>query len=140
MRALDRLDSWRGGDVRPWLFAILHSLHASRWRRLRRFPLVVLEPDEPALRAEAVQPHAAELRAVLQALDGLPVALREVLLLVAVEGVEYADAARILGIPVGTVMSRLSRGRDRLRALMGEQPARGARDVASPRPGLRRVK
>lgn len=139
VRALDRLPAWRGGDARPWLFAIMHSLHVSRWRRLRRFPLVALEPDDPALRAEPAQPHSAELRAVLDALDALPAALRDVLLLVAVEGVEYADAARILDVPVGTVMSRLSRGRDRLRQLFGE-PVRQPAGGAVPRPSLRRVK
>ncbi len=124
-RALDRLASWRGGEIRPWLFTIMHNLHVSRWRRLRRFMPVSLDASgrvaDPAYRVEAGQVQRVELDGVMQALDALPEGLREVLLLVAVEGLDYAEAAAVLGIPVGTVMSRLSRGRDRLRLALGEE-------------------
>ena len=141
VRALDRLPTWRGGgDIRPWLFTIMHSLYVSRWRRLRRFPGVAMQADAPVFHAEARQPHQAELGRVLRALDALPADMRQVLLLVAVEGFEYGDAARILGIPVGTVMSRLSRGRDRLHRLLDEPARQAQAGRERPRPALRRVK
>jgi RNA polymerase sigma-70 factor (ECF subfamily) len=108
----------------------MHSLHVSRWRRMRRFAPVVVDEADPAYRVEAGQVQRMELRGVLLALDALPEGVRDVMLLVAVEGLDYAEAAAVLGIPVGTVMSRLSRGRDRLRVALDE-PAR---------PALRRVK
>lgn len=143
VRALDRLPDWRGGDVRPWLFAIMHNLHVSRWRRLRRFPTVTVDAEAPAFRVEAGQTHHVELQAVLRALDALAAEQRDVLLLVTVEGLDYADAAHVLGIPVGTVMSRLSRGRDRLRRLLdepGTQAAPRGGTGGGPGPVLRRVK
>ncbi len=116
--------------MRPWLFSIMHNLCVSRWLRLRfRSSIVVSDPEADAS-VPASQQATSELRAALDGLDQLPEEQRQVLLLVAVEGFEYADAAKILNIPVGTVMSRLSRARDKLRETMeGRQ-----------RPALRRVK
>ncbi len=70
------------------------------------------------------------MRDLMRGLAALPLEQRQVLLLVGVEGLEYREAAAVLGLPVGTVMSRLSRGRDALRALMEGRE----------RPALRRVK
>lgn len=130
VRALDKFDSWRGGDVRPWLFTIMHNLHVSRWRRRRRFPSAAVDEQDPVWHVAARQPLRAELEEVLAAIGTLPEESRQVLMLVAVEEFDYATTARILGIPVGTVMSRLSRARDRLRELTAE----------TGRPVLRRVK
>ena len=139
VRALDRMALWRGGDIRPWLLAIMHNLHVSRWRRLRRFAPGDIDGNDPAYRVEPGQHQRAELRSVMLAMAALPDELRQVLLLVAVEGLGYAEAADVLGIPVGTVMSRLSRGRDRLRRALDE-PAQ-ARPASRPafRPNLRSV-
>jgi RNA polymerase sigma-70 factor (ECF subfamily) len=124
-RAWSREDRWQAvADMRAWLFSIMHNLHVDGARRAR-LPLVEL--DESA--AELPAPPPAEplaVRDLQAALERLPVEQKEVLLLVALEDMSYADAARALGIPIGTVMSRLARGRERLRALMDgrSEPAR----------------
>ncbi len=131
VRALDHMDERTGeGEMRPWLFSIMHNLCVSRWRRLQFRSSIVVSDAEADVSVPASQQATAELHAALDGLDQLPEEQREVLLLIAVEGLEYADAAKILKIPVGTVMSRLSRARDKLRDTMeGRQ-----------RPALRRVK
>jgi len=106
------------GDVRAWLFAILRNLHVSGWRRDRRHGSVVAA-DETTMPAVAARQEAAlEVRDVLAALDQLPEEQKSLLLLVGVEDFSYDDAARILGLPIGTVMSRLSRARQRLRSIV----------------------
>ena len=106
------------GKLRAWLFAILYNLHVSDRRRLARRArlhgeLAQLEPAAAAGGPDAAV-HCVQ---VLAQLDTLPEEQRAVLLLVGVEGLSYDEAARVLGVPVGTVMSRLSRGRERLRRL-----------------------
>lgn len=110
----------RDGDVRAWLFAIQHNLFVSGLRhRARRGPHVGLEAAEGHLPAlGATQENDLAARDALAGLDSLPDEQRSVLLLVGVEDLSYADAARVLGIPVGTVMSRLSRGREKLRQIV----------------------
>jgi RNA polymerase sigma-70 factor (ECF subfamily) len=106
------------GDLRAWLFTILRNLHVSSWRRDRRRG-AVLALDEAAMPAVAARQDAAlEIHDVLAALDQLPEEQKSLLLLVGVEDFSYDDAARILGMPIGTVMSRLSRARQRLRAIV----------------------
>src|SRR5579863_9347853 len=115
VRALDRMDSLRSdSDLRAWLFTIMHNIFASRWRRVRNRARLVAEHTEPEAIIAAPQQARAEIRDVLRGLDTLPEEQREVILLVAVEGFHYDEVAQMLGIPIGTVMSRLSRGRDRL--------------------------
>ncbi|HEY2876820.1 MAG TPA: sigma-70 family RNA polymerase sigma factor [Reyranella sp.] len=104
------------GDVRAWLFTILRNLHVGRWRSERRRSTVDL--DETAVGVPARQEAALEVHDVLAAIDQLPEEQKSLLLLVGVEDFSYDDAARILGMPIGTVMSRLSRARQRLRALV----------------------
>ncbi|HEX2094348.1 MAG TPA: RNA polymerase sigma factor [Longimicrobiaceae bacterium] len=117
-RALARLPQWREGDSpRKWLFSILHNLYVDGLRRRsRRPPHVGLEsvgPDQHAPSADGASGHDLD-----HALQLLSSEQRQVVLLVGLEGLTYAETADILDIPVGTVMSRLSRGRERLRALM----------------------
>jgi len=126
VRALGRLHLWREGtNMRTWLFTIMHNLHANDRRRAARatddFPL-----DEAALSqgAPGAQESALELSQLASAIAGLPESQRQILLLVGMEGFSYADAAQALDVPVGTVMSRLSRAREDLRRLMdGESVA-----------------
>ena len=134
-RALTRWESWRGdGSLRAWLFAILHNLYANGARRRSRFRALFRSTDEapepttPARQADAVSLHDLE-----KALGQLPEEQRQVVLLVGLEGFSYAEAAGIVDVPIGTVMSRLSRGREKLRGLM-------AVDARSSAPNLRRVK
>ena len=120
-RAWAKSGLWRGRteirDMRAWLFSIMHNLHVDGVRR-PRLHTVTMDDDTPEM---PVAPTQGERLAVLDlqaALDALPVEQKEILLLVALEDMAYADVAQTLGIPIGTVMSRLSRGRERLRGLM----------------------
>lgn len=122
----------RGQSVRPWLYAILHNLLVDQTRRQkRRGGLVPIEAvDEATLGVPPEQEAALNHGDLLRALNALPDDQRAVLLLVSVEDLPYAEAAAVLGVPIGTVMSRVSRGRDRLSAML----------VASEQPRLRSVK
>lgn len=117
-RAWSKASLWRGvADMRAWLFGIMHNLHVDAARR-PRLPTAPMDESTPEM---AVAPNQVQRLAVLDleaALAQLPHDQREVVLLVALEDMAYADVAGALGIPIGTVMSRLSRGRERLRALM----------------------
>ena len=138
VRALDKLPS-RNAEVpvKPWLFAILHNLFINRWRKARRWARILSDPgpDTPEIPVEASQEWSIAQRDLLRGLHGLPEGQRQVLLLVGVEGLEYREVAMILDIPIGTVMSRLSRARDGLRDHMA-----GRAHQAAPRQTLRRVK
>ena len=127
-------------DTRQWAFAILHNLAIDAIRRRTRRGLhVALEDvDERDMAVPGRQEDRLRHDEVLRALDVLPPEQRSVVLLVSIEDMSYAEAAQALGIPVGTVMSRLSRGRERLqRALDGELPARPATNAPAV---LRRMK
>ena len=117
-RAWAKSALWRGvADMRGWLFSIMHNLHVDGVRR-PRVATQTIDDDTPEV---AMAPTQGERLAVLDlqaALDQLPVEQKEIVLLVALEDMAYAEIATTLGIPIGTVMSRLSRGRERLRALM----------------------
>ena len=109
LRALDAELRWRGGNLRVWLFTILTNLNRNRLRALvRRAPHDGLEAVDAALPTPATN---GEGRDIARALDSISTDQREVLLLVALEGLSYADCARTLAVPIGTVMSRLSRAR-----------------------------
>lgn len=117
-RAWTRLASWReGSDMRAWLFAIMHNLYVDRARRPAT-PLEILDDDTPEPYAHGSPADRMEIRDMETALRLLPAEQREVLLLVALESMSYDEVCATLGIPLGTVMSRLSRGRERLRSLM----------------------
>ncbi|WP_295144201.1 sigma-70 family RNA polymerase sigma factor [uncultured Reyranella sp.] len=108
----------RDGDLRAWLFTIQRNLHVSALRQnRRRGPHVELD-EQTTPRTAATQESGAEVQDILAALDQLPEEQKSLLLLVGVEDFSYDEAARIMGVPAGTVMSRLSRGRQRLRALL----------------------
>lgn len=130
-RAWSRIAQWRpGSDLRAWLFGIMHNL---RIDQLRRNGLPTASLDEEEVAEVSVRPTQSDLLEVMDletALRQLPDEQREVLLLVALEEMSYADIAASLGIPIGTVMSRLSRGRERLRVVMdGRQPSANLRVV-----------
>ncbi|MGY2489670.1 RNA polymerase sigma factor [Cupriavidus sp. CP313] len=115
----------------PWLLTLMHRL---RLNTVRRKELVVTTDTLPEVSAPADDPGLR--RDLIQALAQLPEAQRAVLLLVSLEQLTYAEAARVLDVPQGTVMSRLARAREQMRRLLdGAAPARPA--AASP---LQRVK
>jgi RNA polymerase sigma-70 factor (ECF subfamily) len=115
-RALTKFHLWRhGSDLRAWMFAIMHNVFINQLKARRE--LALDEAVEDGLQS-APQSDPLELRDLDTALRRLPVEQREVLLLVGLEQLSYAEASQALGVPVGTVMSRLSRGRERLRAVM----------------------
>ena len=109
----------RGTDLRAWLFTVMHNVHVNQVRAAR--PTDTLEDEMPELAQRAAQGDALLVRDLERALAALPVAQREVLLLVALEDLSYEETARVLGIPIGTVMSRLARAREKLRVLLQEK-------------------
>ncbi|MDB5590367.1 sigma-70 family RNA polymerase sigma factor [Enterovirga sp.] len=120
----------RDGDLRAWLFAILHNLFIDGLRRRRREGLRVDLDHAAELPSPGSDPESATgLRDVLAALDTLPSEQRAVILLVGVEELSYEAAARVLAVPIGTVMSRLSRGRERLRRALEPAPAATLRRI-----------
>ena len=120
-RAWSRIRQWQAGsDLRAWLFSIMHNLRVDQMRRLT-VPTHSIDEDDFEVPTRPTQTDELELRDLESALRQLPDEQREVLLLVALEDMNYADIAATLGIPVGTVMSRLSRGRERLRLVMDGQ-------------------
>jgi RNA polymerase sigma factor (sigma-70 family) len=122
-RALSRWTSRRpDGELRAWLFAILRNLHIDARRQARRRGVQV-EIDEIDHGETAAQQEAAlEARDVLATLEQLPEEQKSLLLLIGVEDFSYDEAARVLGVPIGTVMSRLSRARQKLRSLVENGP------------------
>jgi RNA polymerase sigma-70 factor (ECF subfamily) len=115
-RAVSRWHQRREGTPRPWLFAILHNLAVSQFRQsATRGPHVTIDAaSEGDFSQEAGQENKLMYQDVLEKLAKLPEDQRSVLLLVAVEDLSYAEAAKVLNVPIGTVMSRLSRARERL--------------------------
>ena len=116
-RALSRWSLRRAdGDLRAWLFAILRNQFVNAYHRTKR-PGTQVAAD-PDAQTPAGQDRTLELGDALAALDLLPEDQKSLLLLVGVEDFSYAEAAEVLGIPEGTVMSRLSRARKRLREIL----------------------
>jgi RNA polymerase sigma-70 factor (ECF subfamily) len=118
-RALVKFHLWQpGSDLRAWMFTIMHNVYVNHVRANKSAVVTALEEEvvQPAIRA--TQGDRLEVLDLQVALSQLPEEQREVLLLVGLEQLTYEEAARVLGIPIGTVMSRLSRGRERLRGLL----------------------
>jgi RNA polymerase sigma-70 factor (ECF subfamily) len=117
-RALSRWHMRRsGGDMRGWLYTILyhHFLTDRRRERRRNAHLASTDFEVGGSKVEGGQEAALVHRDLLRAFAELPEEQRSVLFLVTVEDLSYSEAAQVLRVPVGTVMSRLSRGRERLR-------------------------
>lgn len=119
-------------SLRSWLFTILRNVFLNDVRSRRVHADAAQEYASLAAPFAAVEPqhHSVHIQQILRAMDALPTEHREVLLLVAVEGFSYQEAARVVGVPAGTVMSRLARAREQLRAIA----------VEGPRSQIRRVK
>jgi RNA polymerase sigma-70 factor (ECF subfamily) len=120
-RACSRWRLWlAGSDLRAWLFTVMHNLFISEVRQLRRRAdwgnSVDLDAVAHELHAPATEP--GDLMDLQRCLMQLPPNQRAVLLLITLEDMSYTEVAKVTGVPVGTVMSRLSRARERMRALM----------------------
>jgi RNA polymerase sigma-70 factor, ECF subfamily len=120
-RALGKLHLWqRETDLRAWLFTILHNQYINHVRRTAREGAAVgLSEREPLLARAPQQGRRLELRDLERAITKLPPVQRSVVLLVGLEGMSYEEVAAVLDVPVGTIRSRLSRGRQALRRLTG---------------------
>jgi RNA polymerase sigma-70 factor, ECF subfamily len=126
-RALGRVSAFRAGsNLRAWLFTIMRNLYIDQLRGRRDIAV----DDETAPWRQMPAPtgdvDGLVLRDVQRALYCLPVEQREVMLLVCVEEMSYQEASVVLSVPAGTVMSRLSRAREHMRVLLGEEPGRKA--------------
>lgn len=125
-RAWEKRRLWAAGtDLRAWLFTVMHNVFVNQRALARHERDHVSLDDEGGGSAWQVpvrdgQYTRVELGEVLQHVQRLPVEQREVLLLAAVEELRYEEIAAVLAIPVGTVMSRLSRAREKLRAAFAE--------------------
>src|SRR6202158_5851525 len=124
-RAVAKQHLWQHGtDLRAWLFTILHTQHVTEVRRsIRRGSNVMLE-EAPQLTVQSNAIPTLQLRDLERAIGKLPPEQRQVILLVGLEGMSYEEVGSVLNVPVGTVRSRLSRGRDQLRLLMGMEEER----------------
>ncbi|MGH8572257.1 MAG: RNA polymerase sigma factor [Gammaproteobacteria bacterium] len=117
-RAWSKFTLWRRtSDVRAWLFSIMHNIHIDQVRR-PKLATEALGDEALEVSVRAEQGDALAVRDIDAALRLLPDEQREIVLLVALEQLTYDEVAKTLRIPVGTVMSRLSRGREKLRAVM----------------------
>lgn len=122
-RAWAKRDRWRmGTNLRAWLFTIMHHLFINQIRRERL--LVSYDESMETVAATHEETDMVEMRELRNAIASLPDDYREVLLLVAVEQLRYEEVAEILKIPIGTVMSRLSRARKQLRRIMTGEPSK----------------
>lgn len=125
-RAWEKRRLWRAGtDLRAWLFTVMHNVHVNQLALVRRDAANVSLDADPAgagwqVPVRANQLDRVELMEVIQKMGLLPAEQREVLVLAAVEELRYEEIATILSVPVGTVMSRLSRAREKLRRLVAE--------------------
>lgn len=120
-RAWQKIALWRSGsDMRAWLFSIMHNFHVDQ-RRKPALSTAPMEDKEFEMPTRATQADSLELRDLDAALRQLSGEQREIVLLVALEDMTYDEVARTLELPLGTVMSRLSRGRAKLRALMDDR-------------------
>lgn len=129
-RAWEKLYMWRrGSDLRAWMFSIMHNTFINQLRK-NQVLTVSMDEGDFDVPVRATQDDSIHMRELLSAVAKLTYEYREVVLLVGLEQMSYEEVSQVLGIPLGTVMSRLSRGREKLRGLMAGESA----------PVLRRVK
>ena len=126
-RAWEKRRLWHiGSDLRAWLFTIMHNVHVNQYSLRRRRLLEVSLDGDPGtsggfeIPVRASQSDRVELAEVVKQIGKLPAEQREVLMLAAIEELPYEDIARVQGVPIGTVMSRLSRAREKLRRMQAD--------------------
>lgn len=146
-RAIRKRHQWRRrGAIRSWLYRILYHVFLNKCAASAKERRNIGLDDAPQLSAHARQEDQLHCRDITEAMQRLPEDQRAAIALTAVEGLSYDEAADVLDIPVGTLRSRLSRGREALRVLCPEREESGAdmrkpaQDAPADRPVLRRVK
>ncbi len=129
-RAWEKRQLWQAGsDLRAWLFTIMHNVHVNQFSvRRRELAESSLDADDGPVAGwqipvRATQSDRVELAEVLAQIGRLPTDQREVLMLAAVEELRYEEIARVQGVPIGTVMSRLNRAREKLRRMNADTQA-----------------
>jgi len=139
-RAWSKLHLWqRGSDMRPWIFSIMHNTFINHVRK-KQIVTASIDDDANEVTSSETYEDSYGVRDLASSIVKLPHEYREVILLVGLEQMQYEEAAEVLGIPLGTVMSRLSRGREKLRALMaGDTMARETKEAENSL-AIRRVK
>jgi RNA polymerase sigma-70 factor (ECF subfamily) len=121
-KALRSWSSWRGdGALRAWLFSIMHNQFINSMRKRARWRMVISDGDIERAAAPEAQMDTLYLKILQRALEALSDDQREVLFLVVSEGLTYEQTAQATKVPIGTVMSRLSRARETLRKHMDEE-------------------
>ncbi len=129
-RAWSKFTLWRrGSDLRAWLFSIMHNVHINQIDYRARRPEEQMPEDPVEIAVTGNQERSLEVRDLASALTQLPTEYREVLLLIGLEELKYEEVAKVLNIPLGTVMSRLARGRERLRLALAGTPQTTLRRV-----------
>ena len=127
LRAMRHFHGFRGGDARAWLLTIVRNCCYSIQRKQRRRPRTVGLDEAGAIAtadtdsADAAAVLRAEQAHVQRAVASLPAEFREVIVLREIEAMSYAEIGTVTGVPIGTVMSRLSRSRKRLATLLGHE-------------------
>jgi RNA polymerase sigma-70 factor (ECF subfamily) len=146
-RACSKWRLWTAGsDLRAWLFTVMHNLFATQVRRAtRQAPGSTVDIEDVAHELAAPDCGLGNALDLQRCLLRLPNDQRAVLLLVSLEDMSYREVAQITGVPIGTVMSRLSRARSRLQALLDAPPHSATRPPSSVAPAasvspLRRLK
>ena len=138
VRAIAKQRCWQWGtNLRAWLFTLMHNQNVNGVRRSAREGMAVEFDDTWPFPTAATDPAAGlSLRDLDRALAQIPEERRQVILLIGLEDISYKEAATILDVPIGTIRSRLSRGRESLRILMdrrdGTEPANGAAITSAP--------
>lgn len=124
-RALSKLENWRTGESpRRWLFTIMHHMFVDQTRKTKRRNETMSIEAVEEVASPATQVETLASREIIEALQALSPERRAALVMVAIEGFSYAEAANVLGIPAGTLMSRISRGREELRSLLDDAARR----------------
>lgn len=125
LRAFRHFDGFRDGDARAWFFVIVRNC-CMTWKRRRHTDSVMVpyvEDDLPIVAAsretDAAAIQSSDRAAIARAIDALPIEFREVVVLRELQALSYAQISSVVGVPIGTVMSRLSRARRRLAAALG---------------------
>ena len=120
-RAVRKFHLWQPGDLRAWLFSIMHNVFVNQ---LKARKIVASQEVDESFAGATTPGWVTDVHDLERALARLSAEQREVVLMVGLEDMSYEEVSRSLGIPIGTVMSRLSRGREKLRKIVNGDPAR----------------